>query len=249
MVRIKEEIWSGKLHRGIAYSFDISIHTVRSIVAGDNWARIPWPDGSTGSMSQERKIQIAQIRYNMSGRKLRKGKGQPGGNANYATIRVTAIPITDEEEYRERIRQGMINAAKAGIEGAIADPTEQQVTDMIAELKEIDRKERQERNDRMAKEAEESHRLYNIEYEARLAELAAMPPDDEPETEQQRKSRLILACTKKGQLVIEVLDQMPLDWVIELTEVNIKSNTKHAPRLVVYLEERRQRDAEPECTS
>lgn len=57
---MKEKIWNGARQETISLEYFISQATVSRIVSGKQWGQIPWPDGSNGAMSPERRMLLHQ---------------------------------------------------------------------------------------------------------------------------------------------------------------------------------------------
>lgn len=54
VLEIKKAIWSGQPHTIIARTFGLSQPHVSRIAKGEQWAEVPWPDGSIGAIAPER---------------------------------------------------------------------------------------------------------------------------------------------------------------------------------------------------
>jgi len=60
---IKTELWNGQTHPELADKYGISMSLIQKIVSGYNWRQVPWPDGSTGEMSWDRRTEIHRYRF------------------------------------------------------------------------------------------------------------------------------------------------------------------------------------------
>ena len=61
---VKEQLWAGHFtQEEIAHKHNISQPTVSRIFRGRDWHQLPWPDGSLGHISQERRATIHASRH------------------------------------------------------------------------------------------------------------------------------------------------------------------------------------------
>ncbi len=59
---LKRRLWLGEAYGVLADEYEINFYTLSAIVYGKRHRLVPWPDGSTGPMSQERRAQIRHAR-------------------------------------------------------------------------------------------------------------------------------------------------------------------------------------------
>lgn len=53
--KVKEELWNGARTAEVASTFNLTMASISAIKAGRMWPSIPWPDGSTGGIPEERR--------------------------------------------------------------------------------------------------------------------------------------------------------------------------------------------------
>jgi hypothetical protein len=63
-VSIKMRLSGGESQPSIYKTTGISVSTLSKVVAGERWASIPWPDGSTGRMPTRYRVKITEARSN-----------------------------------------------------------------------------------------------------------------------------------------------------------------------------------------
>ena len=63
IAEIKQQLWTGVAKQDdIALAYHVTQSTVSRVLSGAQGASVPWPDGSLGGMTQERKLSIYKER-------------------------------------------------------------------------------------------------------------------------------------------------------------------------------------------
>lgn len=59
---IKAQIWVGRFYQDIAEAYGVGEATIAAVAMGIRWRDVPWPDGTTGRLSTERRAFITRLR-------------------------------------------------------------------------------------------------------------------------------------------------------------------------------------------
>lgn len=59
---IKAALWNGAKLTELAKRYGVSDRSISSIRCGHHWPEIVWPDGATGPMNRERRVEITRAR-------------------------------------------------------------------------------------------------------------------------------------------------------------------------------------------
>lgn len=125
---IKEKLWNGTIQRVVAEEANLALPTIQSIIRGSIWYNVPWPDGSVGPMTDERRREISLIRYVNTRKKTRHFKS--------AIAMRYEDKKTEEDIWLERAAIGALQAGKFDDEGNIlVEPVPNPTREQIIEVK------------------------------------------------------------------------------------------------------------------
>jgi hypothetical protein len=112
---IKRRIWEGEPQHYVAADLGVTQPTISRIVNGDQWFHIPWPDGSLGALSTQRRLTL-------QAQKLDKYK------------RKTTPPPEEERASLEDLGDNVIDLAKRRVTKVAEEEEDQKLQDALRDF-------------------------------------------------------------------------------------------------------------------